>query len=134
MVPDFDFLVFVYERLGDIGIMPILDRGTADERRPIRDRLFICGRREVLASRENWRGSANCAHWRHENVLRGNGDNRACRARISVDECVSGNSCLIERVHNIGGRVQPTTVRVHLKNDGGGFVALSCFYRTSQKR
>ncbi len=34
-VADFHFLVFVHERLGDVGIVAVFDCRTTDERRPI---------------------------------------------------------------------------------------------------
>ena len=73
-VADFYFLVLVHERLGDVGIVPALDRGTTDERRPIRNRFLFCRRRKIFARREDGRGRANCADRRHEDVLCGKSD------------------------------------------------------------
>ena len=91
-VADFYFLVFVHERFGDVGIVTVLDRGATDKRRPIRNRLLLRGGRKIFAGRKNRRGGANCAHRRHKNVLRGDGDNRASRSGVCVDEGVSRES------------------------------------------
>ena len=37
------FLVLVHERFGDVRIVPVLRRGTTDERRPVRNRFLLCG-------------------------------------------------------------------------------------------
>ena len=133
-VVDFYFLILVHERLGDIGIVPVLDRRTTDEGRPIRNRFFFRGGGKIFACRKNRRGCANGAHGRHVNVLRGDGDERARRARVGVDECVSRNFCLVERVHDISRCIEPATVCVHVENDRGSFVALGRFHRAAQKR
>ena len=133
-VADFHFLVFVHERLGDVGIMAVLDRGAADERRPIRNRLFLRRRGKIFTRRKDRRGGANRAHRRHVNVLRGDGDERAGRTGVCVDEGVSGDFRLIERVHDIGRGIESPAVSVHLENNRRGFVALGCFDCAPQER
>src|SRR5206468_11460487 len=63
-----------------------------------------------------------------------NRDDRASRAGICVDECVSGNFRLVEPVHDISRRIESSAVSVHFENDRGSFVALGCFHCTPQKR
>ena len=75
-VADFYFLILVHECLGYVGVMSVLDRRTSNERRPVRNCLLFGGSGKVLARRKDRRCSANRAHWRHKNVLRGNGNNR----------------------------------------------------------
>ncbi|PYL30651.1 MAG: hypothetical protein DMF39_05010 [Verrucomicrobia bacterium] len=67
-------------------------------------------------------------------MLSGDGDQRASRTGVCVDERVSGNFRLIKRVHNIGCGIESAAVRVHVENNRRRFVALGCFYCASQKR
>ena len=132
-VADFYFLIFVHEGFGDIGVVSVLDRRATDKRRPIRNRLLLGGCRKIFTGRKNRCRGANGAHRRHKNVLRGDSDNRARRSSVCINEGASRNLSLIERIHDISRRIQPTAVRVHVKNDGGGFTGLGCFYRAPQK-
>ncbi len=40
---------------------------------------------------------------------------------------------MIEGVHDVGRRIEPAAVRVHLENDRRSFVALGCFYSAPQE-
>src|SRR4029077_2664214 len=132
-VTDFYFLIFVHKGFGDIGVVTVLDRRATDKRRPVRNRLLLGGCRKIFTGGKNRRRGANGAYRRHKNVLRGDGDNRASRSSVGIDEGVSRDLSLIERVHDISRRIQPAAVRVHVKNDGGGFTGLGCFHRAPQK-
>src|SRR5437762_9477988 len=68
-VADFYFLLFVHECLGEVGIMAVLDGRASNECRPIRNRFFLCRGRQIFARRKNRCSRANCAHWRHVNML-----------------------------------------------------------------
>src|SRR5207247_2118285 len=92
-------LIFVYECLGDVGMVSVFDRGATDERRPIRNRLLPGGGGKIFARGKDRGGGANCAERRHKNVLRGDGDNRTSGAGICVYERVGGDGWLIEHAH-----------------------------------
>ena len=67
-------------------------------------------------------------------MLRSDRDERASRSRVCVDESVSGDFDLVERVHNLGRCVEAPAVSVHVEHDPGSFVALGRFHRAPQER
>ena len=77
-VADLHFLVLVHERLAHIRVVAVLERGTANQRGPIRNGFLALRQRQIFSSRQHWRGGANRADWRHVNVLSGQRDECAC--------------------------------------------------------
>ncbi len=133
-VADFYFLLFIHERLGEVGIMAVLDGRASDECRPIRNRFFLCCGGQIFACRKDRCSRTNCADRRHVNVLRGDDNERAGGSCVCVNERVGRDFDLVERVYDLGRCVEAAAVRVHVENDGGSVVALGCFDRPPQKR
>ena len=95
-IADFYFLLLVHEGFADVGVVTVAERCTANERRPIRDRLLFFSRRQILTGRENRRRGADRTDRRHVDVPGRERDERTGRARVRVDEGVGRDRGVIQ--------------------------------------
>ena len=114
--------------------MTVLNCRASDEGRPIRNCLFPGRGGKIFASRQDWPCGADCTHRRHVNVSRSDGDERASRSCVCVDESVSRNFDLIQRIDDLCSRAEAPAVSVHVKNNRGSFAVLSRFHRAPHER
>ncbi len=97
--------------------MAVAIRGSANQRRPIRDRLVTLGCGKIFAGCEDWSSRANCAHRGHVNMFGREGDQRTGGARVGIDKRISWDRGVIEDAGYFLSAIQSAAIRVHLENN-----------------
>ena len=114
-------------------VVSVFLRHTAKVSGVVGNDLCIHGFRNFLTTSSHWRGGSDGTHRSHKNLLRAQCDQRARRAGIRVHIGVGGNRALGEHLHDLLGRLQIPSRRVHIQNDSGCRHGLCIFQNPSQE-